>query len=113
MECILYYLLEAYMKFVWETPEEINMAQAQRLGKIRNVQPCFTAGEGVGEPGGDVVEVIAGHQILHGKLRELGQITLLDVGNGRPQGNDERNHSKSGQYHKEGNYIAKARCSGP
>ena len=35
MECILYYLLEDRMKFVWETPEEINMALAQRLSKIR------------------------------------------------------------------------------
>jgi len=25
----------AYMKFVWETPEEINMALAQRLSRIR------------------------------------------------------------------------------
>jgi len=32
---IIYYPSEAYMAFIWETPEEINMALAQRLSRIR------------------------------------------------------------------------------
>ena len=32
---IIYYPSEVYMAFIWETPEEINMALAQRLSRIR------------------------------------------------------------------------------
>ena len=32
---IIYYPAEVYMAFIWETPEEINMALAQRLSRIR------------------------------------------------------------------------------
>ena len=32
---IIYYPSEVYMAFIWETPEEINMALAQRLSRVR------------------------------------------------------------------------------